>query len=104
MFSRSNKELKDIIKPKTATKNQRNSLISMHAHHQATCPHVLPLFGDEVLGAPKVNSEIGQVVFDPKNRADRYLRYIRSYINHFLNDFFSGPPPQLYPNAISVRF
>ena len=88
MFGRHNKELKDIVNPKAAAKSQRNPLISKHVHHQANCPHVLPLFGDEVLGAPLINPELGQVVFDPKNRHDRYLRYIWRYLDQFLNELF----------------
>ena len=40
----------------------------------ASCPHILPLLKHQVIGAPKINSEIGQVVFDPQNKDKKFIR------------------------------
>ena len=39
------------------------------------CPHILPMSGDTVIGAPKINPDIGQVVYNPKNADDKFIRY-----------------------------
>ena len=43
------------------------------------CPHSLPLqrvsgVSDEVLAAPKVNSSIGKIAFNPKNKERKFIR------------------------------
>jgi hypothetical protein len=43
------------------------------------CPHSLPLqrvsgVSDEVLAAPKVNSSIGKMAFNPKNKERKFIR------------------------------
>ena len=42
------------------------------------CPHILPMSGDTVIGAPKLNPDIGQVVYNPKNADDKFIRYPRN--------------------------
>ena len=38
------------------------------------CQHILPLLKGQVIGAHKINPEIGQVVFNPQNAQKKYLR------------------------------
>ena len=38
------------------------------------CQHILPLLKGQVIGANKINPEIGQVVFHPQNAQKKYLR------------------------------
>ena len=40
----------------------------------ASCPHILPLLKNKVIGAPKINSEIGQMIFDPQNKHKKFIR------------------------------
>ena len=46
----------------------------------AGCPHILPLLGDQVVGAPKINPQLGKVVSDPRNVNRKFIRYFIFYI------------------------
>ena len=44
------------------------------------CPHSLPLHGESgvdlhVLGAPKINPELGRIIFKPNNNKCKFIRY-----------------------------
>ena len=39
-----------------------------------TCPHLLPLLGGQVIGATKINPDLGQVVSDPHNPEKKFIR------------------------------
>lgn len=45
------------------------------------CPHILPMERDQVIGAPKINPNIGQVVLNPNNEHTKFLRYLRCSLN-----------------------
>ena len=46
-----------------------------------TCPHILPMSGNKVIGAPMINTDIGQVVYSPKNTKEKFIRYIWNSLN-----------------------
>ena len=58
------------------------------------CTHILPLFKDycdvnQVIGAPKMNPEIGRVVFNLHNVQDKFIRFVCCYPNlEILNYLF----------------
>ena len=58
---------------------------------KAGCEHILLLFKGQVVGAHKINPEIGQVVSDPKDIKRKFIRYFHSDIRIPSHDFFSGP-------------
>ena len=41
----------------------------------ANCSHVLPMLRGHVIGAPKLNPELGKVVFDPQNNQQQFIRF-----------------------------
>ena len=41
-----------------------------------SCPHLLPMKIFHVIGAPKINPEIGQVVFNPQNDQQKFIRFL----------------------------
>ena len=63
------KMLKEIKISKTAPTQRPRKLFASH------CPHTLPMLGDKVIGAPKINPDIGQVVSNPDNADEKYIRY-----------------------------
>ena len=49
------------------------------------CPHLLPIITeDEVVGAPKINTELGRIVFDPDKPNVRFLRLVATSFMNFL--------------------
>ena len=59
---------KDIDTSKTAHSQRPQKPYALN------CPHILPMSGDKVIGAPKINTNIGQVVYNPKNTNEKFVR------------------------------
>ena len=55
----------------TETRNHKHGEISSISKG---CAHILPISKGLVIGAPKINSAIGQVLVDPKNAQNKFLR------------------------------
>ena len=54
----------------------RVSHVSKSVHSLVpSCPHILPMSGGHVAGAPKINPDIGQVVFKAHNKQQKFIRY-----------------------------
>ena len=56
-----------------------NSNISFRLNDQppcmpVICPHTLPILKGQVIGASKINPEIGMVVFNPQNPRVKFIR------------------------------
>ena len=41
-----------------------------------TCPHILQCKGNHVVAAPKINMEIGQLVYEPHSMKDPFIRLV----------------------------
>ena len=41
-----------------------------------TCPHILQCKGNHVVAAPKINMEIGQLVYESHSLKDPYIRLV----------------------------
>ena len=59
------------MKKITASHSSEKTFVS----NKASCPHLLPMLRGHVIGAPKINPEVGQVVFNPQNGQQKFLRY-----------------------------
>ena len=58
------------------TKLPRESHVSESIHSLIPyCTHILPMSGGHVAGAPKINPDIGQVVVNPQNKQQKFIRY-----------------------------
>ena len=62
-----------IFKSSNSSLHSRDSLNS--PVNVTACPHALPMSGGMVYGAPKLNPDIGKVVFNSVNNHEQYLRY-----------------------------
>ena len=68
-----------IFKSSNSSLHSRDSLNS--PVNVTACPHALPMSGGMVYGAPKLNPDIGKVVFNSVNNHEQYLRYF-SFIDN----------------------
>ena len=59
---------KEIESSKTASSQRPKKPYALN------CSHMLPMSGDKVIGAPKINPDIGQVVYNPKNTNEKFVR------------------------------
>ena len=72
------------LKPSRSFREKKNILCGMetiYPKHNGklpsisnVCSHILPISKNIVIGAPKINSAIGQVVFDPQKAQNKFLR------------------------------
>ena len=63
----------------TASESPWKNFVSNKTHPKASpanCPHILPMLRGYVIGAPKINPEVGQVVFNPQNDQQKFIRYL----------------------------
>ena len=68
--SRSFREKKNILCGMETIYHKQGKLPSI----SKVCPHILPISKNIVIGAPKINAAIGQVVFDPQKAQNEFLR------------------------------
>ena len=47
------------------------------------CKHILTLSRGQVLGAPKINTELAQVLSDPQKPLEKFIRYTGNSYNIF---------------------
>ena len=59
------------------------SLIISDENTIKTCPHVLQCKGNKVVGAPKINMDIGQLLYESHSLQVPFIRLVGIFINYF---------------------